>query len=174
MKSLRMLLLLYLEHIAGLGYAKSTAELTKMHLEKFISCLERENITDVREITENELKGFVKELKNTDTRYKRKFSLPTVNRSVCCLKGFFNYLYLSENIFINPVEELSLYEKEIQKAKRIFTLSEIKSFLDSIAENTKAGLRDRAIFELTYSSALSLRQILNLKLEDINLKERVI
>lgn len=174
MKNTRMLLKMYLNHIAGLGYASGTIDLTKMHLEKLILYLERINVIDVREITAKEITGYIAELKITDTRYKRKASISTVNRAVCCIKGFFNYLYLSENILINPVEELKLYEKEIIKAKKIFMADEIKSFLDCIGDGSKAGVRDRAIFELAYSSALRLSEILNLRLEDVNLKERVI
>ena len=40
--------------------------------------------------------------------------------------------------------------------------------------NTDKGLRDKAILEVLYSSGLKVSELINLKLEDINIKKRII
>lgn len=64
--------------------------------------------------------------------------------------------------------------KQIENKRAIFTQDEINNFLNSVSTETIIGERDRAFFELMYSSGLRVTEELNLNLTDIDLSQRLI
>jgi integrase/recombinase XerD len=64
---------------------------------------------------------------------------------------------------------------EKQDFKRvILSVEEITKFLDGIRVDRLLGLRDRAIFELMYSSGLRRREVVNLDVGDVDLERRMV
>ena len=56
--------------------------------------------------------------------------------------------------------------------RQAFTNGEMAAILDAMDINTRAGLRDRALFELIYSSGLRVSEAANLKIKDLDLQRR--
>src|SRR4030042_4211266 len=169
MKTYEQIIYHYESHLTGLGYTSGTIKLDTTNIKKFLTYLTERNLKDIREVNEKHLIEYVEYLKNKKSQYKRNISIATINRAICSIRGFFKYLATYEVILTNPIEETSLYIKSINRIKEIFSIDEINAFLDNIKD-----LRDKAIFELIYSSALRLGDVVNLKIEDVNLKERII
>jgi site-specific recombinase XerD len=82
---------------------------------------------------------------------------------------FFKYLYRHENILTNPFERLKFKLKNDDSMREIFSADQMNRFLDCIKDD-----RDRSIFELMYSSALRISEVVKLNVEDVDLKERMI
>jgi site-specific recombinase XerD len=59
-------------------------------------------------------------------------------------------------------------------AKAVLSFDQMNRFLDGIDLNGPLGLRDRAIFELMYSSGLRVSEIVNLDRQDVDLSERMV
>ena len=62
----------------------------------------------------------------------------------------------------------------MKSQKEIFTREEMNRFLDSIDITSPDGRRNRAIFELMYSSGLRIAEVVKLDLADIDLNERIL
>jgi integrase/recombinase XerC len=90
------------------------------------------------------------------------------------LSSFFLYLYENDFILANPMINLHLKQLPNQARRKVFTNDDIAAFLDDIPLDRPDGQRDRALFELMYSSGLRVGEILNLKVQEINLSQRVI
>lgn len=56
----------------------------------------------------------------------------------------------------------------------IFTINEIEKFFSVIQEDDAISLRNKCIFELMYSSCLKIYEVINLKIDDINLDEHYV
>ena len=81
-------------------------------------------------------------------------------------RGYFGYLVHEKHLAINPVEGV----KAPKAAKRLpQTLSPDEAVrLVSFADDTPEGIRDRAIFELLYSSGLRVSEVTGLDIDGID------
>jgi integrase/recombinase XerC len=98
----------------------------------------------------------------------------TLRKRVSDLRGFFRFLYRNEAILSNPMDDLIFDFADEGSLKGIFTRDEMNEFLDAIGTKSPTGLRNRAVFELMYSSGLRISEVINIKLADIDLSERVL
>jgi len=98
---------------------------------------------------------------------------PDKNRSLArksaSIKMFFRYLKRQGIIDKNPTEKMETpkFEKPLP---RFFTEEEINLLLKIPEADTKFGIRNRAIFELIYSSGLRIGEVCSILLRDLDLK----
>ena len=168
MRSYKELSLMFKNYLKGLGYAKVSIRLNLYYNRMFLEYLTSKGNDDIREITANDLKEFINSIKDKNTKQGKPLSKPTLYRMAGSIRHFFKYLYRNEIIISNPIEDIPI-KREMSKRKEIFTQDEISNFLDSITDK-----RDRAIFELAYSSGLRVSEIVNLNINDVDLKERIL
>lgn len=135
----------------------------------------RQGKGDVRKFDKKELSFFFSWLcKQPSKRTGENLSAHTINErfhSVCIL---YSCLYRSGVIAENPAHGLvlSIPEPNVWK-RRPLTRDEITRFLESIDVKTAVGLRDRALFELIYSSGLRVSEAAALKVGDIDFERRL-
>jgi len=129
---------------------------------------------NVAEATENDIKDFIVHLENKESRRKKPMSGTTVRKRLTDVKAFFKYLYRNEYILTNPMDTCSLGPTVRGTKKEIFSRDEMNAFLDSIDTRKGNGMRNRAIFELMYSSGLRMSEVTHLDLGDIDLGERIL
>ena len=60
------------------------------------------------------------------------------------------------------------FKKEKTRSKTI-SKAEVRKLVESIDDNDEMALRDKAMIELLYDAELKVTQIINIKVEDINL-----
>jgi integrase/recombinase XerD len=89
------------------------------------------------------------------------------------VKLLFSVLYRAGVIKNNVTHGLTLeIPNRIGWKRRAFTREEINYILESLDVITKQGLRDRALFELIYSSGLRVSEASKLYIRDINFERR--
>ena len=164
-------------YVKSRGLSAKTAKSLTYNLKRFLDYLElHKSITDMREVKREDLIDYLKYLRAyisplTGKRYTRA--------SVGCffrpVKALFRSLVIHEKILINPAENIEHVEKRNQEVKKnILTKDEINRFLDSIPVDDFEGLRDRAMFELMYSSGLRIGEAAALKVSDIDFGGRML
>jgi len=174
MKSLEYFLLLFENYLEGLAYAKNSV-VNIVHQMKDFAAYARENgKDDVTEIKPEDITAFIAYIRRKITNRGREFSPETVVRIVSSLRHFFRFLYRNDYILANPMGEFTTDIKANQNRKEIFTLNEMGAFLDSIDTGRDNGLRNRAIFELMYSSGLRISEVVKLDMTDVDLNERIL
>ncbi|HHW69639.1 MAG TPA: site-specific tyrosine recombinase XerD [Tenericutes bacterium] len=99
-------------------------------------------------------------------------SSKTISHYISVLRSFFKYLMIEKVIDHNPMEKIELPKtrKSIPKA---LSINEINLLLN-IKLNTKFDYRNKAMIELMYSSGLRVSELINLKLNDIDLDMAII
>jgi integrase/recombinase XerD len=97
----------------------------------------------------------------------------TVNDRFHAATVLFSLLYREEVIAENPAQNLRLALPEAGGIKRRpLTREEITRFLEQLDAGTAQGLKDRALFELIYSSGLRVAEAAGLKVKDIDFDRR--
>ncbi len=157
----------YLEYlIKELNYSPLTKVDYQNDLKIYEEYLKRHNLNYLN-ITKKEILDYLKFLDD------HKYSNKSISRNLSTLRSFYTYLVevkvLVENVFRrvhNPKVE--------KKLPNFLNAVEIENILDSIKEDTKENIRDKCIFELLYSTGLRVSELSDLKINDIDLKERSI
>ena len=104
----------------------------------------------------------------TSMGYKHK----SILRHISSLKSFYKYLYDEDKIKDNPAKLLKLPKKDKLLPNIIY-----KDELEKILSYTFSGnfsFRNKAIIHLLYSSGIRVSELVNIKIKDIDLKEKTI
>lgn len=90
-------------------------------------------------------------------------------RSIVCIRNFYKYLVKKDYIDKVPVldYELPKYQRNLPE---ILTVEEVNKLLSAPDITSVKGIRDKAMLELMYATGVKITDMLNLKLEDINLE----
>ncbi len=104
---------------------------------------------------------------------EKNVSKRTVARKLATLKSFFRYLAKNEIIESNPVSSIKMPKLE-KKLPEYLSVSETDKLLSLPDFKTFEGLRDLAILELFYGTGIRLSELINLKVNQIDLKQQLI
>lgn len=131
-------------------------------LKKFHGYITEHN-KDFLQVATDDISNFLLEQKN------KKISSRSLARSVAALRQFYKYLKDENKLKSNPADRIQT--PEIKKTLPDFlTVEEINELFGAIKENDPYELRDKAIFELLYSSGLRISEACNLRMNDIDLE----
>lgn len=139
----------------------------KNDLEQFINYFAEKEIDDIKKIDYLLLREYYNFLKNAN------FSIASFNRKLSSIKKLYKYLkeinFIDENISI-PLENLKPELKEIE----YLTKDEIEKIRMEIDGNNFNSIRDKFIFELIYSSGITVAELLSLGEKNFLIEEREI
>ena len=103
-------------------------------------------------------------------------SIRTRNQRLACIKSFYKYClyYETQNIDnINKVLTIG-FKKYSKPILDYLTEEEVSQVFANVDTNTKKGKRDLLILVLLYDTAARANEIINIKLENINLEMKCI
>jgi integrase/recombinase XerD len=124
-------------------------------------------IVEAREVTLQHLSDYLAHCK------RRGLSASSIKLVVVALKIFFRWLQARGRIERDPAESMSLPRIERYLPETMNEL-QVDRLLEGIDLNAPRGLRDRTILELLYASGLRVSELVNAKLEFLDLDQRMI
>ena len=128
-----------------------------------------------QDITETDLIDFGVYLKSyISKKTKKEFSRTTIQSKISVVRHFYRFLFRNGYLLKNPMENIEFVIKSEERKRDIFTRDEIDQFLSSLDIAEEAGLRNRAIFELMYSSGLRISEVCNLNISDLDFSSRLL
>jgi site-specific recombinase XerD len=138
------------------GKSTNTIVAYKGDINQLISFLKNQKINLIAEVTSNHLDSFKKDL--TDSNYTAK----SVSRKLNSIKNFFSFLKNEGVLEIDPSVDIKhpKYENDLPK---ILKPIEYRSLRDACRNDTRAT----AIVELMLQAGLRIKEIENLRLEDV-------
>ena len=159
----------FLEHleVEG-GRSPKTIANYQLYLERFIDFAG--NIT-VDKITSEVIRRYrlwLNRYKNETTN--EELSLITQSYHLIALRGFLTYL--SRRNITSLAADKIILPKTARKQVTFLQYDEVVRMINQIPTDTEAGLRDRAIVELLFSSGLRVSELVNLNRDHINLSRR--
>jgi tyrosine recombinase XerD len=142
--------------------AKNSLEAYKRDVLEFAEMIREKQAIALEEASNTEVVAYLLKLKNEGK------SAATVNRKVASLRAFYNFLTAGKYIKDNPT--LNIKSPKIErKSIEYLTIEEIENLLGKPDSSVK-GLRDRAILELLYATGIRVSEIVEMNLDDVNLR----
>ena len=140
------------------NYSIHTVKAYRNDIDKFLVFLSKTS-TDIKDISKNEIRNFIFK-QNMDSN-------KTIARRLASIKSLINYLNKDGIIDYNPM----IFFGRPKKAKNLpnyINETGIEILMNYPNENTKKGLRDKAIMEFFYSTGIRLRELINLNINSID------
>jgi len=157
----------YLEYLKySKNYSDNTILNYKDDIDEYLSFLEREYLS-------------LYDIKYSDIRflldYYNELHLKSISirRKISSIKGFYKYLGRINKVNDNPFSYVTLPKKE-KKLPQFLHYNEMIEIFDSIDITNFLGLRNRLIMELLYASGIRVSELVNIKLNDIDLNNKSI
>lgn len=150
----------YLEYLElEKGLSQNTLDAYRRDLESFSDSLEVEDISSVDRIMIN---SYVRTLR------EKKYAPTSIIRKVASLRGFFKWVTSVGILEKNPAATLE-QPKVPQRLPKVITVKEIEDML----HNNLTPL-EHVIMELLYSCGLRVSELVNLKINDIDLASKYV
>ncbi|MDD3168473.1 MAG: tyrosine recombinase XerD [Eubacteriales bacterium] len=142
--------------------AKNSLEAYKRDVLEFEGIIREKQNLVLSEASNTEVVAYLLKLKNDGK------SAATVNRKIASLRAFYNYLTAQRLISANPTVNIKSPKIE-RKRIEYLTIEEIENLLSKPDQSVK-GMRDRAILELLYATGIRVSEIVEMNIEDVNLR----
>jgi integrase/recombinase XerD len=84
------------------------------------------------------------------------------------LRAFFKWLVRARLILYNPAAELMMPKVTPRLSRYVLTVADIEAIINATEATTLLGVRDRAILEVLYSSAIRRSELMNLRIYDVD------
>lgn len=153
----------FLTHLkVGNHYSKHTLESYGLDLRQFLNFLEEEKVADPEAVDHLVLRKYLTILKQA------KLAKSSIARKIACLRTFFKFLCKQGYLQNNPAKEVASPRREKRLPEFMYP-EEINALLNMPDQSQKLGIRDQAILEILYSSGLRLQEIVDLRMEDLDL-----
>lgn len=148
------------------GLSDNTCEAYSHDLMDFLSFLEKENVENVRDLTEDILEKYIVFMS------KSGFAKSSLHRKTACLRSFCKYLFKEHIIEKNII-------KNIKNPLNVTHLPKACDIIDAEAllnapSDEGFEIRDKAMLELLYGCGLRVSELINVKLEDLDTENRII
>ena len=162
------------KYVTAAVYKENTIVRLLNEIEYFFDYMKTScKIEDLRDVKPEHLKNYLRHLNETISPYsKKKYRPRTVMMKAGALRLLFQSLYVEELVLLNPMREVEYIVKGNDGRREVMSEEELSKFLDSVEEKNTLGVRDRAMFELMYSSGLRCSEVANLNIGDIDLENR--
>ena len=158
----------YLDSLKLLNYSPASIETRQTAITGFMRWMKETLIKDLQNIGPEHLKQYQAHLES------RRLSGNTVDTWLRGIKDLFDYLEKRNEILINPFEGFEFPKLGLRLPKDILTEEEVKAILATPNLAKEDGIRNRAILETLYSTAIRNQECSLLKVQDVDLASGLI
>jgi len=147
-------------------YTQDTIKNYQLDLRKFEEFLKTKNIMYIDKVQNADIQEYLKQL------HRKGLSATSIARKASTIRSLFSYLIRQRYIDENPSRSLRT-PKTPKNLPSILTIEQI-NLLCSIPTKNHVAIRDKAIIELMYSSALRLSEVTALNTDSIDFSTKSI
>ncbi len=141
-------------------YSNETIDSYMNDLYKYYQYIKQKNL-NINNIKRKDIMGYTKYLR------QKQLSTNSINHNVSVLRTFYKFLVVSNRFVTDPIDYLEI-PKLRKTLPKVLSYEEVKSLLDIDLIN-KYSYRNKAMLELMYATGLRVSELVNLKLNDIDL-----
>lgn len=145
--------------------SKNTSENTILAYSRDILAFEKylsKKGKELLEATKTDVLSYIMELS------KAGKSTSTTNRKLASIRAFYTFKIRENNLKVNPADDIKTPRAE-RKEVDFLSIAEVEELLKQPGESVK-GYRDRAIFEVLYGTGIRVNELIELNLDDVNLR----
>lgn len=147
-------------------YSQNTVKNYNIDILEFKEYLDTEGFSYL-DVDYDFIKGYLMKL------YDRELSRASVSRKLSSLRSFYKYLFNNDLIKTNPFKYVATPKKE-KRLPKYLGVEEIEIIFNTPNTNTPLGQRDRLILEVLYGTGIRVGELVNIKLDDVDLYRKEI
>ena len=144
------------------GMANNTLSSYKRDLYRFADFLKSKKIDSIDKVSRQMINSFMMAEK------ERGLASNSVSRGLACIKSFFKFL-LKESIIKDDAANIIESPKLWKKLPSTLNIGEVEALLDAPNVRDPMEARDKACLELMYATGMRVSELVNLKMDDINM-----
>jgi integrase/recombinase XerD len=152
----------FLEAMEVRHYSPATVRQHGGSLTAFVRYLLRLGLRDVRDLTRQHLRDYLLWLQS------QPYTVNTITSRFQTVRRFFEHLEATDVILLNPCAGIPVAHPKPRLPRHILTVEEAKAVLTAPDLRSPAGLRDKAILELFYSTGIRLEEMTRLTVPDVD------
>ena len=156
------------QHLRAAGYAPATIDSYRKNLDQFSRYLAGGNVTDLLKITHQTIIAYQTSVMDQPIAAESKaLKLRPVKR-------LFEHLVKSHKLLINPAEGIVETCRTHRKIGPVLSVGEVKKLMDQPNLSLPAGIRDRAVMEVLYSTGMRLNELIHLEVYHADLSDKAL
>jgi len=162
------ILLQFLRYLQTINYSEIVCRNTTNQIRHFLTFTDK----PLSRINKKDVDTFISWLTTkTSDRTNNKLSNVHVNGYINSLKRFSRYLFDVRKVNL-PIEHLKYLKVETEE-KEVLEVNQVKMLFD-VCDNTKLGMRDKAMLVLYYSCGLRRNEAIHVELSDIDFNNNIL
>lgn len=158
----------FLGALAVRNYSGATIIDRRHGLSTFILWCHERGLERPHEVTKPVLERYQRHLYYHRKPNGEPLSFRTQAQRLVPIRAWFKWLACENHILSNPASELELPRPEKRLPALVLTADEAEAIMAMPDTGTALGLRDRAILELLYATAIRRSELVNLKVHDVD------
>ena len=173
-RSLRAWLAKWMEWMLVRRYSARTVDTTRRHVEQFAIWCDTRGLVRPEEITKPILERYQRFLFHYRKKDGRPLSYSSQAGKLTAIRGLFRWLARQNAILWNPAADLDLPRPEYRLPKHVLTITEIEKVIATPDVRDGLGLRDRAIVETLYATAMRRSELVGLSVYDVDTERQTV
>jgi len=145
------------------GLSKNTALAYRSDIAKFLAFAGKKNI-GIEQFKHHDITDFLWEIKSEGLKPR------SIYRMMESLRQYYKFLNSEELLDENPTAYLAA-PKIPENLPGMLSFDEVELLLNSIDAKDETNVRNRAMLELLYATGVRVSELINLKFENVNLKD---
>jgi integrase/recombinase XerD len=145
------------------GLSKNTIESYSSDLSRYLNFLKKKRIHAITDADAPVILKHLISLRNSGLGAKSRA------RHLVTIRGFYKFL-IEEKVIENDPTRIIDLPKSVLRLPDVLSFEEVKSLIDTPDINKPTGARDAGMIELLYAAGLRVSELVNLKLQDVNLE----
>ena len=164
MSSLDVLVDQYINYLlVEKGLSKKTIESYSSDLTRYLNFLKKKRIHAITDADTSAILKHLISLRNSGLGAKSRA------RHLVTLRGFYRF-FIEEKVIKNDPTRIIDLPKSGLKLPDVLSFEEVERLLNTPDVNKPIGARDAAMIELLYAAGLRVSELVNLKVQDVNLE----
>jgi integrase/recombinase XerD len=158
----------FCEWMGAHGYSPRTIENRRVMLSYLVDWLAERGVTRPVEVTRPMLESYQRMLFHYRKRDGDPLSFRSQSQRLLAVRAFFKWAARQRHVLHNPASEIELPRAERRLPRPALTLAEAELVLAQPDLTDPAGVRDRAMLEVLYSTGIRRSELAHLALIDLD------
>ena len=158
----------FCEWMATRNYSEETVKTKRGHLGYFIQWASDRGIARPTEVTKPVVERYQRYLFRYRKRNGDPLGFESQTQRTVAVRSWFKWMARSNHVLYNPAADIDLPRLERRLPKHVLTASEAEQVINRTDVTDRFGIRDRAILETFYSTAMRRRELISLRPCDLD------
>lgn len=159
----------FVEHLQACGRTERTIGGYVSELRQFLAFLAQRGVDEPHQLGRQDVEAYQVSLLHRRKSNGDPLKLASRHSKMAVALVFLRFLHRSQAVLIDPGRSIKQPALPRKLLPQLPSTEEVVKLLEAPDTATPLGLRDRAVMETLYSSALRNTELRNLKLEDVDL-----